>query len=1741
MVAAYYLAALLRRERAAGPAGNVVGVAVQQQGQGNPMDDVVVDFDESGKKSTLGLQIKRSVTVSAADKDFQAIVRAAVATQALRTFKANADKTGFVVANVANEASQNLHRLIDWAKDSPVAQDFENRFAATGAASAAVRAMRENLKPLIGARNLEAEVNFYRHFTAIEMNNLAEGAAGRAEILNRLNEAVASNQDGQNVLLFDRLCQIARDGAATGARWTRETLLAQLHGKVRLRVTANLVPDIERLNAFSLEGLRDVSETIDGFHVERAAVQGLIREQLEKHRLVSISGLPGCGKSAALKHFAQEAAERGPILFLKSDRIEATGWTAFATALGLQHTVLPDLLAEIGSAGTPVLFIDGIDRVRVDRRGVITDILKTIESDPSLSQWKVLASSRDQGLETYSAWFPLSFYKLTGIGDVQVEGFSDDEAEVLAKTKPNLRKVLFGNQAVQQIARRPFFAAVLARTIPETSEPQTEVDLINAWWERAGHHADTDDIPLRKRALLDIAEKGARNLGKSIVARDLKDATHAQLEALKDDYIIRYERGGANIAFTHDIFFEWSFFRLLIDFGDAWTSALELAGEPPLLGRVVGLLAQENLARPGEWTKSYAALAASNLRAQWRREWLTAPPFTSALSARLDEFAALVMADDWALFEKLLVWFQAQHTIPSPVILAQPPVDGVDKVRVADLLGWPSDTTAWGRLIDWILTIADQLPVRLIPQVLEVFGVWQNILSGYKNARSAAILKQADAWLRAWEDGTLTGEGKKEGYRFFRRDARSQLAKALRQIILISARSYPDYAKGIFERALKDEEMRSGIFDDVMAFAPFMASVAPELLAQFAKEEILEELPQDRIDREEREREESHRAREAIRKIPEAQRTEDQKRALQFSSFAFGIDRVSLDDVGISRHSNFYFPESPVREPFASLFARKPDVAIGLVRDLCNHAMEGWRQVHAFNKQQMGTPVPVTVEFPWGKQQFWGDWHVYSWGQGQLAPHALECGLLALTHWAFKELEAGRTASETIQKIVQGNECYGVLGIALTLALEKWEVSETTLAIVTCQRLWQHDIARVVNEPMKNLDILGFGRPSELNSAQLQGQAFLESRESRKREIRWFAMLFALSGDAAIADKFKAALARFPDELPYTVEEQRGSEEVTQHLREEAERLAGLGDKANYHDAPAPEGQKAVAYQPPKPFTPAQEKRLQESTQTLTGYSVMSRATKALEENAMSGDLSLADAVAYARKYDTPDLFKVRSSGGSGPEQAAVASVAACVVRFGDPVSDDAKWAWGVFDRVEKMPEPEGEFHGARITWHPATRLAMALRHDRQAEKPRPDTSERLLRVAAHPMECVNEFGFTALFLDADEHLRWVAGQLAFDFCIHYRGDFKQGRWDPSKNEAARSESLARAIKRLKTGAYEPMPVLPPPWVKGAKGGRRRVPEDEWQAPEPSFEPSILKNVMRHIPFEAWMGSEKYRPFAEKFVLELVAWSIASILPPWRDDKKRNDRRTDLFEWLHMLADLIARVAPMFDAAVAKEKLVTPFLVDDEEALSVLARFADRTICRYVMDAKDIPANTLPLLQLCATRVITDRTFEPGGYRGGKIYGHELPELIRALLLVAVGNAPAAERFANGDYSQIGVVMPIIDEIVSKAGWSTFVMQNYLTLCERAGTQFPVKDFARQANAALALIGHSEDKWTGTWLPARLAGVVQKLADHNFPLQQDDALDLLKVLDALIDLGDRRSAALEQTEAFKGVQARKAA
>lgn len=63
-----------------------------------------------------------------------------------------------------------------------------------------------------------------------------------------------------------------------------------------------------------------------------------------------------------------------------------------------------------------------------------------------------------------------------------------------------------------------------------------------------------------------------------------------------------------------------------------------------------------------------------------------------------------------------------------------------------------------------------------------------------------------------------------------------------------------------------------------------------------------------------------------------------------------------------------------------------------------------------------------------------------------------------------------------------------------------------------------------------------------------------------------------------------------------------------------------------------------------------------------------------------------------------------------------------------------------------------------------------------------------------------------------------------------------------------------------------------------------------------------------------------------------------------------------------------------------------------------------------------------------------------------------------------------AHRFANGDWREIGIMMPIIDKLVEKAGWIPFVAANYLSLCEQASKDYPAQRFADQVLSILGMV-----------------------------------------------------------------------
>jgi len=1758
-VVAYYLTALLREESAAGQTGVVTRVAVQQAAKGEPLDDVIIDTLAGGAARRLSLQVKRSLTISAANSnaDFRWIIQRSLETRAKTDFRLGDDRYGFAVEHVAEAKFRGLNRLIEWSKSSPTGADFETRFTLNGAASNADKALRKELGTLIAPATSDQEADFYRHFVALRLGGFDENAPRYAESVNRLSELIAADATHSGGALFSALCHNARMGAGSAKIWTRPSLLNELKDRFRLQAAPSYAQDLTVIGELATRAVSDISAEIDGVHIERNALTAKVRNRLTAHRFVNISGLPGTGKSVVLRTVIDEMIASGPVFVLKSDRLSGIDWQSFATGLGLQHRNSSALLAEIGASGHAVLCIDGIDRIKPSQRNIITDLLHTLETDPSLAHWKVLATSRDQGLEAFRTWIPVSFYRDMGIGDVSVSYLNDAEAEELAKAKPALRALLFGAPAVREIARRPFFASVLANGFARAemsgdTAPGSESELIAVWWHAGGHDSEEDTAFLRQRALLDLARAGADSLGKSIAVRELAPETINLIKALHHDHIVRWVEEGHNLSFTHDIFFEWAFFQLLIDAGEIWPQDLSAAGEPPLLARIVALLSQHVIAHSPDWAAVFRVLEAEDLRSHWKRAWLTGPPSSPQFLDHLDRFQSLLTEDNYMLFQKFLVWFQAEHTIPNPLVLNLPQadIDGASLLRMADLLGWPSDFATWKRILEWLSSLAPSLPARLVPTVIEIFSVWQNVFADVRNDISEQIIMLCGEWLIDLEHVTYRAHFSMDYgcWQELANETRSAIESSLRITILRSARPLPDPAIAILDRALTNDRMRRKVYEELIGFSPTLSTVAPEKLATLARAELIKTLPMDEIEQERINSEQRYKLIKQIHDKPEEERSEREHKILSAPTFIRGAKTYDLNDLSINKYSHSYFPISPLHEPFGSLLKTAPDLGRALVRDLANHAMEAWLQIHEINKRSLGTPIPIEIDFPWGRQKFWGDWRVYNWFKGQFAPQPLECAFLALAYWAHQQLDSGRDVDEIIRDVVDGHECCAVLGIAISLALETMHASETVLPLATCQWLWHADLARKTQENDAEIDPFGLNVNQRLSADKVAAISYLRKRKSRFREVRDLAFVFALHEDDRFRKKFKVALAAFPDQLPYMFEEEHANEGRRQSLLETARIWAGWGNAENYRasDLPADPEKKIIEYQAPQPLPDAVQDRLTTNTLSIQDYTVMAWATKSLEAGALEPNIDFAAALDHVQSRETPDLFDVIGEPGLGAHQSAISSTAALVVRFGGVSDNNTAWAWDILARVETMVEPEGRWAGSNNPWHPGLHLVSALLHDLRQDAPREDSAERLLRLALHPHNQVAISTVAALLSlhDRDHNLAWAAAGLASDLFIAHAAEMDdKGTRDTSENEAARYTALETALTRYAARQIEPFTAPPPAWVHAPP--RHRFTTDYnseelvWREPDVFFNHYVAEKIIRAFPVETWCASSDFKFLFLNYLDQLAAWTVSKLASNWRDGDNRSHGRDhiDLDYWPMQLADLVARMASCLPSDTIINRYLKSFSdAPNDAGLAVIAYFAEMTTCRHVYDADTVSDGTIALLDYCLERLLSDHAFNIESHRAGDVHGFELPRLIKSLFFVSVENATGAMRFANGDWTDLPRVMPLIDKLVRRAGWAPFVMDTFLTMCERAGAAYPIDAFAGQAIAALSTLQDACASWTGLMHPARLSGIVQVLADANYPLTTDQSRYLLIVLDALIDLGDRRSAALEQSETFRNTQ-----
>ena len=338
-----------------------------------------------------------------------------------------------------------------------------------------------------------------------------------------------------------------------------------------------------------------------------------------------------------------------------------------------------------------------------------------------------------------------------------------------------------------------------------------------------------------------------------------------------------------------------------------------------------------------------------------------------------------------------------------------------------------------------------------------------------------------------------------------------------------------------------------------------------------------------------------------------------------------------------------------------------------------------------------------------------------------------------------------------------------------------------------------------------------------------------------------------------------------------------------------------------------------------------------------------------------------------------------------------------------------------------------------------------------------------------------------------------------------------------------------------------PLVRLPEAWIEAPRrrhGSWDKSPVvNEWRRPDFDFHPDQAVELTLEFPVEAWCASPVRRDAFLVYLDQLVRWTKDRLYPQWDSERKHDRQSTDLIVWLNALSDLVARTAPVLPIGEAIARLIDPIgAARNDDGIRFIADLTRNVVCRHVYDAPAVTAHTLGILQHCLQRLLQEREFDRSSYRAGEVRGSDVPRMIEALLLGSVKNAPGAARFANGKWSELGQLLPIIDATMQGAGWSPFVMSTYLTLCERAGAELPVDAFLRHIMPHIEGEAPAAKNWIDAALTARIAGVVQTLAEANYPLSREHARGLLSILDRLVDLGDRRAAALQLSEYFRGVQ-----
>jgi hypothetical protein len=826
------------------------------------------------------------------------------------------------------------------------------------------------------------------------------------------------------------------------------------------------------------------------------------------------------------------------------------------------------------------------------------------------------------------------------------------------------------------------------------------------------------------------------------------------------------------------------------------------------------------------------------------------------------------------------------------------------------------------------------------------------------------------------------------------------------------------------------------------------------------------------------------------------------------------------DSPGIGNHSRHCHPASPIQQPFAALFEHAPQEGLRLIRKLLCRTVVAWRELPQYDYHNHETPVPFSVDFPWGTQTFWGDQRIYGWYRGLFSCDILGSALMALEDWAFSELEAGRDVDEIVKELVTGHESVATLGVALGVLLEKNALSPAAAALVGCQHIWamdeyrwQHDVQGLHSNEIG----ASFGWSND--TTHLEALRRLNSRPSRKKNIEWLAKIFILTANDQ-REKVAAKLSSFPNELPFTHEGQDDDDKLVAYFQHRAEEWAAIADLSNYAQMETDDGKVGVAFQPSDERVQQAEEASERLAHWNEGFQLLKQAEVWFERGTID-DQVRDETVALALEVDSEDLFTSGFDAGDPGHRRAggVAAVSAAMLSFGSDISKDhLEWAESVaFRAANTVPANEEFFHAeAPADDRPETFASKGLAAIVKNGGPSASSAqEELVRLCFHPYKGVQ---LAAL---SNAALCWREQKDFADKCAALA--FKRGSPDWHRRRDERDNLLASEKQQLFEATIQGL--ASGDWNGLSETYAEIGPEhlDQWRVKD-------FASMLSIIPKDRFTDDDGYRDDVLSLLRNFVD-KLAAAISIADEAERRSGSRLSL-EFSTCIWGLASLCEDLPTEQVRTEIIPLLSLLPIEPKSEVLSTFANAYSCMRLLDAPEGPSGIFDVFIDIFEAVEDHPDWKRPEWREDYGLSDQLHKLVR-IAMGANWDRPAmgAARFANSDWSDARLLDPLIDWMLQRFGHLPQVMQAFLLHVERSFDHRGSEFLASRLGGIAPAVWQSRGFWSGG-RTAQLAGLLQSFAERDAPLQPDVHVQFLDILDYLVELGDRRAAALQASSLF---------